>query len=126
MSPNLLDNFPVELLLRVRVHTPENDLRSLVCFSMADDRTSLRLAQSPSEEDFWLRSCRLVGLSCVPDDIDADGRISWVEIALDCIEKDGFCEQPECGNHLLQANGMWHNVPDYVMSLIHLATAARM
>lgn len=31
--------------------------------------------------------------------------VDWKRVALDCIEKDGFCEHPECGNTRLETNG---------------------
>ena len=103
MPTNRLDTLPPELLFVIRSHIPLDDLRTLACFAMADPRTSSHDADA--EDEFWMRSCRLAGLSCIHDDLNEDGHPSWKKIAFETITQDGFCELPECGVRRLQANG---------------------
>ena len=46
----------------------------------------------------------LAGLGCLPG--EEPDEVDWKDVAFDCIERDGFCENPECGRALLEWNGV--------------------
>ena len=102
---SLFDRLAVELLAAIRSYIPDDDLRTHVCFCRAYPGM-MAIYDSLYEGQFWKKSCRLVGLSTLPEDRDDAGQVSWKEIAFDTIDRDGFCEHPQCGEHQLRLNGM--------------------
>ncbi|KAH9928758.1 hypothetical protein B0H21DRAFT_837971 [Amylocystis lapponica] len=96
-TTSILD-LPNELLLHVKKYIPDADLRTHVCYYRTCARFAGLYGDKDAQEPFWKNACRLAGLGLIKD--EQEDTVSWTDIAIDCIARDGFCKHP----HLLLRN----------------------
>ncbi|KAH9910950.1 hypothetical protein B0H21DRAFT_887571 [Amylocystis lapponica] len=94
--------FSNALLLEIRNTIPITDLRTHVCFHKSHKRIAAVYGSYAVQDRFWERACWLSGLGLIRQETLL--RVSWKDIAYDCIEKCGFCKHPQCGMALLERN----------------------
>ncbi|KAH9933098.1 hypothetical protein B0H21DRAFT_894466 [Amylocystis lapponica] len=102
-----LIDLPNEILFQIKGHISASDLRTHVCFYRSDPHISALYAAEPDEEAFWEQACWLAGIGLKHSESPQKLSLSdytWKKIAFDCIEWDGFCDHPQCGNTLLEYN----------------------
>lgn len=100
---SILEVFPMELLAEIRSHIPQKDLRTNVCFHNTCPLFASLFGPAEDQRVFWEGACLLVGLGCLPGETPHE--VDWKRVALEYIEKDGFCGHPECSSNRLQNNG---------------------
>ncbi|KAH9933084.1 hypothetical protein B0H21DRAFT_89107 [Amylocystis lapponica] len=104
-----LIDLPNEILFQIKGHISASDLRTHVCFYKSYPRISALYAAEHDEEAFWEQACWLAGIGLKHSESPQKLSLSdytWKRIAFDCIERDGFCEHPECGDTLLAHNAI--------------------
>ncbi|KAJ3487685.1 hypothetical protein NLI96_g3361 [Meripilus lineatus] len=99
---SILEILPVELLSEIKSHISHGDLFTLVCFYKTCTRFAQLFGPAETQAQFWESACLLAGLGCLPG--EEPDEVDWKDVAFDCIERDGFCENPECGRALLEWN----------------------
>ncbi|KAI0358202.1 hypothetical protein OH77DRAFT_1518906 [Trametes cingulata] len=116
MTPENKLDFPQELLLLTKSFIPSWDLRSHVCFYLSSPRVAALYDSEEDPDAFWRLLCweNAIGAGLLQyENMDNDlwaymsGSIeglSWKDIAVDCISRDGFCTHPQCGETLLEYN----------------------
>ncbi|KAI0367598.1 hypothetical protein BV20DRAFT_551379 [Pilatotrama ljubarskyi] len=116
MAPTEKLDFPQELLIVIKEHPPSWDLRSHVCFYLSSSRVAALYDSTDDPDAFWQLLCweNGIGAGIVkhenidpalrPHIVSAVPGLSWKEIAIDCISRDGFCKHPQCGETLLEYN----------------------
>jgi hypothetical protein len=95
---------PNEILLIIKTLIPPWDIRTHVCYFYTCQRIAGLYGNADKQEDFWASACHLAGIGMLPG--EHKQTVSWTDIALVCIEDDGFCGHPRCGGALLEHNGM--------------------
>ncbi|KAI0960403.1 hypothetical protein AcW1_004926 [Taiwanofungus camphoratus] len=104
MQSSGLDRIPNELVLIIIEAIPKSDLRTHVCFYQTCPRIAALYGTETERNAFFRRACWLAGLGCMPGE-DPD-QVSWTDIAVDVIKRDGFCKHPKCGRSLLDHNAV--------------------
>lgn len=94
---------PVELVAMIKSYIPPTDLRTHVCFYYTCRMSASMYGTSEEEEAFWKRCCALCGIGMTPQDVEM--QYTWKQVAVECVEMDGFCSHPGCGSVLLDWNG---------------------
>lgn len=97
---NLINRLPNELLAAIREVFPPSDLVYQVRFYQVSERTA---AFYDSDDEFWLRLCRLNGLGSLCHEVP--GYMDWKRVALECERHTRTCEHPGCGAARLSENG---------------------
>ncbi|KAH9893174.1 hypothetical protein C8Q73DRAFT_521387 [Cubamyces lactineus] len=106
-------DFPTELLLIIKELLDPFDLRTHVCYYLSSPRVAALYDSADDPDAFWKLACWNcgigAGLTQDEDDIDENrwhylAGVSWKNIALDSIVRDGFCKHPCCGEALLEYN----------------------
>lgn len=115
---SILEILPTELLAVIRSNIPQEDLRTNVCFYNTCPRFASLFGSEMAQNTFWEGACLLSGLGCLPGELPR--RVSWKSIALDVIERDGFCDHPECGGNRLESNGTYFS--DYPLAHVLMRT----
>ena len=93
---------PLEILLIVRGYIHPSDLPTHVCFYQSSPWIADIYDSEMDTEDFWELACWSCGIGATG--VDSQDNVRWRDIAIDCIERDGFCTIPGCGEELLEAN----------------------
>ncbi|KAH9944699.1 hypothetical protein B0H21DRAFT_449018 [Amylocystis lapponica] len=101
-SSDMLSRIPNELLFEIKKEIPITDLRTHVCFHKTHERIAAQYGSDDVQDKFWERACWLSGLGLMRQETLL--RVSWKDIAYQCIEKCGFCKHPKCGMALLERN----------------------
>ncbi|KAI0664506.1 hypothetical protein C8Q70DRAFT_1049976 [Cubamyces menziesii] len=105
-------DFPAELLLVIKELLDPSDLRTHACYYLSSPRVAALYDSVQDPDAFWKLACWNCGIGAglsrlenLPQEIwsDFDG-LTWKNIALDCIVRDGFCRHPRCGEVLLEYN----------------------
>ncbi|RPD58942.1 hypothetical protein L226DRAFT_536493 [Lentinus tigrinus ALCF2SS1-7] len=94
---------PPEVLLITKNHIPVSDLRTHVCLYLSSPVFAALYDSDPHADRFWTRACWDCGIWRLPEE-DLAAVVDWRLIAVDCIQKDGFCKHPQCGEALLEYN----------------------
>ncbi|KAI0358200.1 hypothetical protein OH77DRAFT_1251173 [Trametes cingulata] len=94
---------PLELILVVKSFVPISDLRTHVCLYKAHPRIAALYDSEEYPDDFWERACWHSGIGALGKD-NLWAEHCWRDIALEVIERDGFCTHPQCGEALLEYN----------------------
>ncbi|TFK82267.1 hypothetical protein K466DRAFT_590628, partial [Polyporus arcularius HHB13444] len=95
-------SLPPELQCMVKDAISPSDLRTHVCLYLSDPSCAALYDSLRDADTFWQHLCWSCGLGMLPD--EELGDITWREIALKCVESDGFCTHPQCGESLLEYN----------------------
>ncbi|KAL1940840.1 hypothetical protein VTO73DRAFT_7881 [Trametes versicolor] len=95
--------FPLEIFLVIRNTIPLGDIRTHVCFYKTHPRITAMYDSEKDDDDFWRRVCWHSGIGALDKD-DLAHPHCWRGIALELVEKDGFCKHPRCGEGLLEYN----------------------
>ncbi|KAH8107848.1 hypothetical protein BXZ70DRAFT_903288 [Cristinia sonorae] len=98
LRTSMLDILPVELLLLIKDHIPDVDLRTHVCFSQVCGSAS----KAVYSELEWEKACVKFGLSLVEG--EDEETVSWRDLVYEVIRRDGFCDHPLCGVRRLEQN----------------------
>ncbi|KAI0332707.1 hypothetical protein GY45DRAFT_1320615 [Cubamyces sp. BRFM 1775] len=93
---------PLEIFLIVRGFIDSSDLRTHVCFYQCSTQIAALYDTEKDADSFWELACWSCGIGVTGN--DARANVCWRDIAIDCIEHDGFCTIPGCGEELLEAN----------------------
>ena len=93
---------PLEIFLIVRGFISSSDLRTHVCFYQCSPQIAAFYDSEKDADSFWELACWNCGIGVTS--VDTQVNICWRDIAIDCIERDGFCTIPGCGEELLEAN----------------------
>ena len=101
MVASFLD-LPAELGLMIKNAIPASDLRTHVCFYLSSPHCAILYDSDPDPDDFWMRACWSCGIGAL--DVEFIMQRSWRDIAFECIQADGFCTHPQCGESLLEYN----------------------
>ncbi|KAI0358197.1 hypothetical protein OH77DRAFT_1435367 [Trametes cingulata] len=94
---------PLELFLTIRSCIPLADIRTHVCLYNTHPRIAALYDSESDSDDFWERVCWHSGVGALGKD-DPEVEHCWRDIALEVIERDGFCKHPQCGEALLAYN----------------------
>ncbi|KAI0630900.1 hypothetical protein C8Q77DRAFT_1135891 [Trametes polyzona] len=100
-----LPSLPPEIYLAIKDAIPQSDLRSHVCFYKTSRSIAKLYDDVENADDFWAEACWRCGLgrsARLP--VPPDPRPSWRDFAIDMIERDGFCDHPQCGESRLEEN----------------------
>ena len=109
--PTTFFDLPPELWQLVKAYLEPWDLRTMICLHLADSRFSLLYDWDENTGEIWKLACWYNGIGLLPYEWERDDyhdNISWFDIALECIQKDGFCEHPHCGEACLEYNRASH------------------
>ncbi|KAI0358201.1 hypothetical protein OH77DRAFT_1397649 [Trametes cingulata] len=94
---------PVEIFLTFRECIPLSDIRTHVCFYKTHPRIAALYDAEEKSDEFWRHLCWHSGITALyGDDLKDPG--CWRRIAMEVVEKDGFCKHPQCGEGLLEYN----------------------
>ncbi|TBU34014.1 hypothetical protein BD311DRAFT_773905 [Dichomitus squalens] len=96
-------DLPLEIILMIKTYLDPWDLRTVVCLYLADPRCAVLHDWETDPEAFWKTICWKNGLGRLPLDGGSEDGV-WQDIALQCIERDGFCKHPHCGDAMLEYN----------------------
>ncbi len=102
--------FPLEIFLVIRATIPLGDIRTHVCFYKTHPRITAMYDSEKNDDDFWRRVCWHSGIGALNKDYLEDLHC-WRDIAVEVIEKDGFCKHPRCGEGLLNYNSKYRAAP---------------
>ncbi|EIW59763.1 uncharacterized protein TRAVEDRAFT_28782, partial [Trametes versicolor FP-101664 SS1] len=95
--------FPLEIFLVIKATIPLGDIRTHVCFYKTHPRIAAIYDSEKNDEFFWRRVCWHSGIGALDKD-DLEDPHCWRGIALELVEKEGFCKHPRCGEGLLKYN----------------------
>ncbi|KAI0367597.1 hypothetical protein BV20DRAFT_551109 [Pilatotrama ljubarskyi] len=94
---------PLELFLAIKSCIPVSDIRPHVCFYKAHPRIAALYDSEEDADELWRRVCWHSGIGALEED-DLEAEHCWRDIALEVIDRDGFCTHPQCGQGLLEYN----------------------
>lgn len=94
---------PLELFLAFKDTIPFADLRTHVCFYKAHPHIAALYDGGEHADRFWQRACWYSGISALQTDDMYDSQC-WRNIAIEVVERDGFCTHPHCGEALIKYN----------------------
>ena len=100
---DLLHLLPIELRFMIKDAIAHDDLRTHVCFYLSHPDVAELYGGSEDQDEFWKRLCWNCGIGLLPGE-DAQEEVSWRTIAVDCIQRDGFCMHEDCGEYVLEYN----------------------
>ena len=111
---DLLQLLPIELRFMIKDAIAHDDLRTHVCFYLSHPDVAELYGGSEDQDEFWKRLCWNCGIGLLPGE-DAQEEVSWRTIAVDCIQRDGFCMHEDCGEYVLEYNrkGSCHAISPY-------------
>lgn len=102
--------FPLEIFLVIKATIPLGDIRTHVCFYKTHSRITAMYDSEKNDDLFWRRVCWHSGIGALDKD-DLEDPHCWRGIALELVEKDGFCKHPRCGEGLLKYNSKSRTAP---------------
>ncbi|KAI0367596.1 hypothetical protein BV20DRAFT_551262 [Pilatotrama ljubarskyi] len=94
---------PLEIFLVIKSCIPVSDIRTHVCFYKTHPHIAALYDSEEDADEFWRRVCWHSGIGALGKD-DLEDEHCWRNIALEVIERDGFCTHPQCGQTLLEYN----------------------
>lgn len=94
---------PLELFLAFKDSIPFADLRTHVCFYKAHPHIAALYDGGEHADRFWQRACWYNGIGALQTDDVYDPQC-WRNIAIEVVERDGFCTHPHCGEALIKYN----------------------
>ncbi|KAI0358199.1 hypothetical protein OH77DRAFT_1251175 [Trametes cingulata] len=94
---------PAEIFLAFRSEIPLSDIRTHVCFYKTHPRIAALYDAEEKSEVFWRLVCWHSGITALCTDSPMFPPF-WRKIAMEVVEKDGFCKHPQCGEGLLEYN----------------------
>ncbi|KAI0714137.1 hypothetical protein C8T65DRAFT_607362, partial [Cerioporus squamosus] len=94
-------SLPTEVQCLVKDAISPSDLRTHVCFYLSNPSCAALYDSLHDADGFWQHLCWSCGIGMLPaEDLD---RVPWREIAIKCIQLDGFCTHPQCGDPSAEA-----------------------
>lgn len=103
MQNGILGRIPDELILMIREAISEPDLQTHVCFLRSCSQIAALYGTEARWNAFFRHACWPPRMACMSGE-DPD-LVSWTDIAVDVITRDGFCTHPKCGGLLPENNG---------------------
>ena len=100
---DIIQTLPPELWVYLKSCIPPWDLRTHVCFYQTHPFFAALYDSEADADAFWRRACWLCGIGWIAE-LDRKSDTCWRDIAVECIERDGFCTLPGCGERLLRYN----------------------
>lgn len=100
-TQSILYQLPTELLLKIKLFIPRDDVRSHLSFSRACPRIT-SLYETAEEEKFWRQWCWQSGLGLLQ--FEDPGGVCWRDIAANAFAHAESCRHPLCGESLLSRN----------------------
>ncbi|KAI0630902.1 hypothetical protein C8Q77DRAFT_1219699 [Trametes polyzona] len=100
-----LHKLPPEIWLLIKEAIPTDDMRTHVCFYQTSPQFAALYDTVADPDAFWQDVCALCAIGRLPDEHPSTR--SWKDIAIECVEVDGFCEDSSsgpCGEALLERN----------------------
>ena len=81
---------------------PSWDIRTHACLYLSSPVCADIYDSHPDNDAFWKLACWQAGIGLLYGEDEA--KVKWRDVAVDTMEKDGFCDHPECGASLLEYN----------------------
>ncbi|KAI0642039.1 hypothetical protein C8Q79DRAFT_269247 [Trametes meyenii] len=94
---------PIELCLIIRAFISLSDVRTHVCFYKVHPSIAALYDSEEDPDHLWHLICWHSGIGALDTD-DLNDQHCWRNIAIEVIERDGFCLHPQCGEGLLVYN----------------------
>lgn len=100
-------SLPLELMLDIRGHIAESDLRTHACLYLTHQAIAAMYDSVKDADELWASACWSCGIGKLPTEQDR----RWRDVAIEVIKKDGFCTNPHCGEALLEHNREYQPAP---------------